>query len=215
MRTDSQPPAHGEFQTPLPDANELLSELQELREERESFFWRIEEFNTEIDWKKDLICELEMTILQLKDENRTLSSLLTQEHSVSLTIHTVCSHLEALEKEVYGIKAVSTDTASTVEAIQHAVVMEDREHNLLKHHWAEFETADSYTWCMFIRLFSRSCWHSSDEDRSRTSTGYFFSHSSDPYTLWAISEFSYKTGDFFNSWPLNQYYLWFLVRIGF
>ena len=92
-----------------------------------------------------MICELEMTILQLKDENRTLSSLPTQEHSVSLTIHTVCSHLEALEKEVYGIKAVSTDTASTVEAIRHAVVMEDREHNLLKRHRAEFETADSYT----------------------------------------------------------------------
>jgi len=49
MRTDSQPPAHGEFQAPLPDANELLSELQELREERESFFRRIEELNTEID----------------------------------------------------------------------------------------------------------------------------------------------------------------------
>ena len=49
MRTDSQPPANGEFQVPLPDANELLSELQELREERESFFRHIEELNTEID----------------------------------------------------------------------------------------------------------------------------------------------------------------------
>src|SRR5436305_15055245 len=98
-----------------------------------------------------------MTILQLKDENRTLSSLPTQEHSVSLTIHTVCSHLEALEKEVCGIKAVSTDTASTVEAIRHAVDMADREHNLLERHRAEFEAADSYTRCMFIRLFSRSC----------------------------------------------------------
>ena len=83
-----------------------------------------------------------MTILQLKDENRTLSSLPTQEHSVSLTIHTVCSHLEALKKEVYGIKVVSTDTASTIEAIRHAVVTGDRERNLLKHRRAEFETAD-------------------------------------------------------------------------
>ena len=92
-----------------------------------------------------MIRELEITILQLKDENRTLSSLPSQEHSVGLTIHTVCSHLEVLEKEVYGIKVVSTDIASTVEAIRHAVVMEDREHNLLKRHRAEFETADSYT----------------------------------------------------------------------
>ena len=37
MRTDSQPPAHGEFQVPLPDANELLLELQELREEGRAF----------------------------------------------------------------------------------------------------------------------------------------------------------------------------------
>ena len=133
MQTDSQPPAYGEFQAPLPDTNKLLSELQELKEERESFFRRIEELNTEIDRKKDLIRELEMTILQLKDENRTLSSLPSQEHSASLTIHTVCSRLEALEKEVYDIKVVSTDTASTVEAIQHAVVMGDRERNLLKH----------------------------------------------------------------------------------
>ena len=83
-----------------------------------------------------------MIILQLKDENRTLSSLPSQEHSAGLTIHTVCSHLEALKKEVYGIKIVSTDTASTVEAIQHTVVTGDRECNLLKCHWAEFETAD-------------------------------------------------------------------------
>ena len=38
MQTDSQLPAHGEFQAPLPDTNKLLSELQELKEERESFF---------------------------------------------------------------------------------------------------------------------------------------------------------------------------------
>ena len=83
-----------------------------------------------------------MTILQLKDENRTLSSLPSQEHSAGLTIHTVCSRLEVLKKEVYGIKVVSTDTASTVEVIRHAVVMGDRERNLLKRHRAEFETAD-------------------------------------------------------------------------
>ena len=38
MQTDSQPPAYGEFQAPLPDTNKLLSELQELKEERENFF---------------------------------------------------------------------------------------------------------------------------------------------------------------------------------
>ena len=38
MQTDSQPPAHSEFQVPLPDTNKLLSELQKLKEERESFF---------------------------------------------------------------------------------------------------------------------------------------------------------------------------------
>ena len=37
MQNDSQPPAHGEFQAPLPDANGLLSELQELREEGRAF----------------------------------------------------------------------------------------------------------------------------------------------------------------------------------
>ena len=49
MQTDSQLPAHGEFQAPLPDTNKLLSELQELKEKRESFFQCIEELNTEID----------------------------------------------------------------------------------------------------------------------------------------------------------------------